>query len=448
MAVKTRKQRYADYLKLTNKNKPVDLAKQISNAKTRLDDSGNPIDTRNIIEKIFNVKKDQNALFDIAEVLGRPQQALFGAVKAGQEGKSVAKGALKGLTGEEITYGGQILRNAGMSKSKGVGADDVLGFAADILLDPTNLAFGLGSASKVAGAAKLVKGADVVSDAGKVIGKLGNAGKVLNKAGKATHYLDTAKDIVRPIKKDLTQRAFEAVGKYGVKPAAKLVDTTISKGLQGIDALGGIKYKNAGAKLAQDLGKVLPDGIKQGTNITGNLELYKGLKEGVKNTFNYAKSIPEELWTKLKKSEGGVNVAHEEAKSIARTVKSTMEDYAKKTGSDFNKVDRQATLVTENLLNQEFTPVDIIKNFDREFDNNIIKVTPEQQANLINTLDNSNGAIKYKQLDNGNIKITSVDETKIIGDPALAEALTNQNFTRQIDYSQEDTKLLEEANPA
>ena len=89
---------------------------------------------------MLNLTEDQNFLFDVFELLGRQQQTIFGAVEAAQKGENVLKGALDGVTGKDYTYGGQLLRNAGMEDSKGVGLDDVLGFGLDVLLDPVDLA--------------------------------------------------------------------------------------------------------------------------------------------------------------------------------------------------------------------------------------------------------------------------------------------------------------------
>ena len=81
-----------------------DVQKRIKNYKTRLkniDDNKDVTDKRNWLEKKLGLKQDQNVLFDIFELLGRPQQALFGAIDAAQKGKNIAKGAKKGKSGEK-----------------------------------------------------------------------------------------------------------------------------------------------------------------------------------------------------------------------------------------------------------------------------------------------------------------------------------------------------------
>ena len=71
-----------------------DPKKQIENYTTRLENIGqskeDATDTRNWLEKKLNLKKDQNVLFDIFELIGRPQQALFGR-EAGRKRQAPAQ---------------------------------------------------------------------------------------------------------------------------------------------------------------------------------------------------------------------------------------------------------------------------------------------------------------------------------------------------------------------
>ena len=57
----------------------------INDYKARLDAAGvdpsKETDTRNWLEKSLNLTPNQNALFDIFELLNRPQQALFGGIE-------------------------------------------------------------------------------------------------------------------------------------------------------------------------------------------------------------------------------------------------------------------------------------------------------------------------------------------------------------------------------
>ena len=72
-----------------------DPAKQVEGYKERIEGSGIDVekatDTRNPLEKALNLKEDQNVLFDIFEVINRPQQALFGAINAAQKDENILK---------------------------------------------------------------------------------------------------------------------------------------------------------------------------------------------------------------------------------------------------------------------------------------------------------------------------------------------------------------------
>lgn len=99
---------------LTTKSQ-YDPAKQVEGYKKRLSLSGldpeKETDSRNFIEKALNLTPDQNVLFDIFEVLERPQQALFGAWKAKQEGKDVNEAIKAGISGNDVTRFKEILHN-------------------------------------------------------------------------------------------------------------------------------------------------------------------------------------------------------------------------------------------------------------------------------------------------------------------------------------------------
>ena len=69
---------------MTQQNKAEGLKKRIEGSGI---DVEKVTDTRNFVEKAFNLKEKQNFFFDVFEVLGRPQQALFNAVKSLQEGE-------------------------------------------------------------------------------------------------------------------------------------------------------------------------------------------------------------------------------------------------------------------------------------------------------------------------------------------------------------------------
>ena len=180
----------------------------------------NPLekDTRNSLEKALNLTPDQNFIFDAFEVLGRPQQALFGAVDEGMRTGDWLGGAWKGLSGQKDTSGGQILRGFGVGDdSKGKanlldpstwGVDDVLGLGLDIFLDPADWAL-----IPVTGGTSLL--AEGASDAAKIASKADNVADAVKLADKA---VDSSKQL-----KSLTDLAF-GTAKDVAKKGASVVD--------------------------------------------------------------------------------------------------------------------------------------------------------------------------------------------------------------------------------
>ena len=281
------------------------LQRQINNTKARLEAGGveNPNnDSRNALEKFLNLEKDQNFIFDIFEILERPQQAIFTGIKNAQEGESALKGAWEGLSGQKDTEFKEILMNTGVFEDEEGKIDlvDILGTAGDVFLDPMNIP--VGGFNKV--------------------GKALDAGESVFKA---LRNLDTVDDVL-----------FKAAGK-GIKTGAKIADTGIEKGLKYLDEVKGIIYKNADAKWASELGRIGSE--------SGKLEKYKGLKNSLTTMFNT------KLSATARKSKKVNDAIEANVKTFLKGKADKLDDLVKKTavklGKNADDVARDIQKVTD-----------------------------------------------------------------------------------------------------
>lgn len=317
---------------------------QIGNYKTRLENIGvdpeEATDTRNPIEKALNLKKDQNVLFDIFEVLNRPQQALFGAIDNAINDKDVGKGALEGLTGKKETSGGKILRDLGMEGTgkgniftkegrKNISLSDVLGLGLDVFADPLDY---IAAPVKVAGTAgKAVKAADNVSDVlskgSKLVKSADTVGDTARGIAKASSALNTIGDVGKSTDiawKPISSLVVEGAGK-GIKKGLGLSD----KGLEKVLGVSDARNLKKAEKYATKSGLSLDDAAKELGISTSKLDVYKGIKKQLRNTVDSSKNI-----------DGLVEKARE-AENIA--------DLNKKTGERvYNELTKSAREIAEN----------------------------------------------------------------------------------------------------
>ena len=393
------------------------LQNTLDSYKTRLASQGYDVekltDKRNWLEKALNLEQDQNALFDIFEIIGRPQQALFGGIKAAQEGKDVLKGAKEGLTGEKDTQFKDILTEAGMSDRKGkLDVSDVLGFAGDVLLDPMDIPlFGMGKV------AKAVKAGDKLKDAM----KLADSGSSL---------------------------LFKGAGK-AIKGTAKLGDKAFAKGLKVLDAAD----VRRATKLAQKTGDSVDNILAQvGKTATGRVDFYKGLKSDLRGIVD-SNSLVKGLMGKSREADTAAAFAKDVAQKKAMAAESKLRKFTDNLAAQQNRnADEVFNEVSKGIYHliesEQDTSIDAVRFFrgltNKATDSNVFKATKDSVDELSRFFDKH--GIKYKINKQGDRLVVLPKQMRDLkyfkNNPKLIDELGKLNLHKDLGYNEQNLEYL------
>jgi hypothetical protein len=462
-----------------------DPAQQTQGYLRRLEGAGVDIekakDPRNFVEKALNLRPDQNLLFDVFEVINRPQQALFGAFKAAQEGNKIGEAFLKGLSGKEETRFKDILVNAGLDEESFF--TKALGFAGDVFLDPVDWALlpvtaTLAGIDTVADAARIVKtsgfadeviaGAKAaktlrIKDADDIVNitqkgleakRLIDAGNDTKKVAKQYERFQKLQEVVNNTvkgKKYLTRGSALGVtargAKSGIIKLAGLTDETIIKGLTAIDKANNIRFKEGTLTSFKDI-------VLQSGDSAKSLALkYFSLKNTLGGVFDIASKLPDRVLAAIRKASGDASItkrALEESSSKANKIiqeaaekgvgGSTVEEVRKNVLNFIEWFYRKTPSKTtvDNLVNGGFS-------FNEKNFNKLAKLIKKYSNGAIDLTTSSIGQGVIVQ-GSGKVKRYFFDESLTNRLRDLIEQnleLANTKLTKSTFYTPEATQVME-----
>lgn len=463
--------------------------KQIQNYRKRLGALGANADAvndkRNPLEKMLNLEKDQNVLFDIFEILGRPQNALFSGIASVQEGGSFGEGAKEGIKGERKTSGKDLLVNGGMDDTEGkIDLADVLGLGLDIFADPMDLALipvsggtsiaakagtkglqvgtkGLKAIDTVSDVARAAKAADKVGDTLKGVKAIDKAADVLKGVKVADNIsdtlrtgaklADTAQQVTRAEKAikfiSPSEGVFRLAGK-GAKKVAKIADTGIEKVLGKIDA----KQLRNIERVASETGQTTSDIIRQVGGKSDLLGNYKALKKGISNSLDSSKMLGG-LVGKTRQSANRADYVEAVAKQMKenayKTTRNAAEDIAKKTGKNVDDVMKDISKdLTRYIEFQQDTAIDgtkFLKNLSGKA--NKFEGTKESVNALADALKKYDN-IKFRIADDGKSLVINTKKSKYLqafkDNPEVQKVFGNLKLSKELGYSDKQLKELNE----
>lgn len=421
------------------------MQNSINNYKTRLNAAGvnteEATDNRNWFEKLTNLPEGQNFLFDAFELLGRPQQALFGAIQGLQEGEDALEYAKAGFSGEETYHAGDILRNMGVSDEKLItnpitkedtSLADILGLGADILADPIDLipAGSLIKAGKVANAASDVKKATKALDAANVLGDVTK----INDATKALDMARTAEDIVKATK---YKGSLLEAGMQGIAGGTKkAVGSAITKGadIADVSKIGKLAKANGiidkGTKVTKDMIPELTTKLSDiGINVNTKSDMLKTAKKAFSKTTDYAGSFEGDLYNRVKRGENEVDIARAYGTAINSDLTKKINDYAKKTGKNTDSINRDIQSYIGSKYNPKIKMSDYIDTaLSNKGKSDVINGSKKQIDKLVDKLNNFVSKNSDLVTENS-FRIKRTGDTSLIieGNPKLLKAIKDND---------------------